>query len=108
MAKFLLTGDNSLYILLPITNTLTDLQQVERRLTDGNVRQMIQQLNAASPQNIEVTLPQIKLDVEPDMITLLKKLGLLILRVSSSHAEMISFPPMVLIQRSSIRSIITF
>ncbi|XP_013868646.1 plasma protease C1 inhibitor [Austrofundulus limnaeus] len=75
VAKFLLTGDNSLYILLPPTNTLTDLQEVERRMTDGNVQRMIQQLNA-SPQPIEVTLPQIKLDVEPDMIALLKKLGL--------------------------------
>ncbi|XP_037530872.1 plasma protease C1 inhibitor [Nematolebias whitei] len=76
VAKFLLTGDNSLYILLPNTNTLIDLQQVERRMTEGNVRQMIQQLNAASPQSMEVTLPQLKLTAEPNMITLLKKLGL--------------------------------
>lgn len=87
VAKFLLTGDNSLYILLPNTNTLTDLQKVERGMTDGNVRQMIRQLNAASPQSMEVTLPQIKLNAEPDMIALLKKLGLLILCVSSGYFD---------------------
>lgn len=108
VAKFLLTGDNSLYILLPITNTLTDLQQVESRMTDGNVRQMIEQLNAASPQNIEVTLPQIKLDVEPNMIALLKKLGLLVLHASFCHTETFSLPPMILTQQSSIRSGIPF
>ncbi|KAF7217860.1 plasma protease C1 inhibitor [Nothobranchius furzeri] len=76
VAKFSLTGDNSLYILLPHSNTEADLQQVEKRMTDGNVRQMMEHLRAAAPQNIEVTLPQIKLDVEPNMITLIKKLGL--------------------------------
>ncbi|KAM4594628.1 plasma protease C1 inhibitor [Fundulus diaphanus] len=76
VARFALTGDNSLYILLPHANKLSDLQQVEERMTDGNVRRMIEQLNAASPQNMEVTLPQIKLDVEPNMNVLIKKLGL--------------------------------
>ncbi|XP_035992512.1 plasma protease C1 inhibitor-like [Fundulus heteroclitus] len=76
VARFALTGDNSLYILLPHANKLSDLQQVEERMTDGNVRRMIEQLNAASPQTLEVNLPQIKLDVEPNMNVLFKKLGL--------------------------------
>ncbi|XP_017272100.1 plasma protease C1 inhibitor [Kryptolebias marmoratus] len=76
VAKFLLSGDNSLYVLLPNTHNLVDLQQVERRMTDENMRHMIGQLNNASPQNIEVTLPLIKLEGEPNMISLLKKLGL--------------------------------
>ncbi|MEQ2309885.1 hypothetical protein AMECASPLE_003063, partial [Ameca splendens] len=76
VARFALTGENSLYILLPNTNKLSDLQQVEERMTDGNVRRMIEQLKAASPQKMEVTLPKIKLDTEPNMNMLIKKLGL--------------------------------
>ncbi|KAM4750497.1 plasma protease C1 inhibitor [Anableps anableps] len=76
VARFALTGDNSLYILLPYANKLSDLHQVEERMIDANVRRMIEQIKAATPQNMEVTLPQIKLDVEPDMKMLIKKLGL--------------------------------
>ncbi|XP_047220756.1 plasma protease C1 inhibitor [Girardinichthys multiradiatus] len=76
VARFALTGENSLYVLLPTTNELSDLQQVEERMTDGNVRRMIEQLKAASPQKMEVTLPKIKLDAEPNMNLLIKKLGL--------------------------------
>ncbi|KAM6940667.1 plasma protease C1 inhibitor [Xenentodon cancila] len=76
VAKFALTGSSSLYILLPNSNTLAELQQVERRLTDTAVRRMVEKLTAASAQHIEVTLPQIKLDFEPNMNMLIKKLGL--------------------------------
>lgn len=77
MARFNLTDDNSLYILLPRTNKASDLQQVEDMMTDTAVRQMIEQMKATPPQHIEVTLPHIKLDAQPDMNILLKKLGLL-------------------------------
>lgn len=51
---------------------------MEDRMTDANVRRMIELVNAVSPQNMDVTLPQIKLDVEPNMRMLIKKLGLLL------------------------------
>lgn len=78
MARFALTGDSSLYVLLPRSNTVADLQQVEERMTDTAVRQMIEQMKAIRPHPVEVTLPQIKLDVRPDMHILIKKLGLLV------------------------------
>ena len=78
VARFALAGDSSLYILLPPSNTVYDLQQVEERMTDMAVRQMIEHLKTLTPQNVEVTLPQIKLDVQPDMHILMKKLGLFV------------------------------
>ncbi|TDH16191.1 hypothetical protein EPR50_G00017330 [Perca flavescens] len=79
VARFALTGDSSLYILLPRSNKVTDLQQVEERMTDTAVLKMIEQVKATSPQPIEVTLPRIKLDIQPDMNILMKKLGLSLL-----------------------------
>ncbi|XP_026216697.1 plasma protease C1 inhibitor [Anabas testudineus] len=76
VARFALSGDSSLYIILPRHNKLEDLRYVEQRMTDTAVRQMIQLMKTASPQHVEVTLPQIKLDVQPDMNVLMKKLGL--------------------------------
>ncbi|KAM4585318.1 plasma protease C1 inhibitor [Odontesthes bonariensis] len=76
VAKFDLTGDSSLYILLPHSGKASALEQVEERMTDSAVREMIKQLKAASPQVAEVTLPQIKLEMEPNMNILMKKLGL--------------------------------
>lgn len=81
VARFALTGDSSLYILLPRSNTVADLQQVEEKMTDTAVREMIEQMKTTPPQSIEVTLPQIKLDVQPDMNILIKKLGLFIFHV---------------------------
>lgn len=81
MARFALTGDSSLYILLPPSNTVSDLQHLEARMTDMAVRQMIEDLKTLSPQPVEVTLPQIKLDVQPDMHMLMKKLGLFVFYV---------------------------
>lgn len=77
VARFALTGDSSLYILLPLANTAADLQLVEEKMTDTAVRQMIEQMKTTTPEHIEVTLPQIKLDFQPDMNVLMKKLGLL-------------------------------
>ncbi|XP_044046955.1 plasma protease C1 inhibitor isoform X2 [Siniperca chuatsi] len=76
VARFALTGDSSLYILLPRSNTVASLQQVEGKMTDIAVRQMIEQMKTRSSQHVEVTLPQIKLDFQPDMNILIKKLGL--------------------------------
>ncbi|XP_053187052.1 plasma protease C1 inhibitor [Scomber japonicus] len=76
VARFSLTGDSSLYIVLPRDSKASDLQEVEVKMTDTAVHQMIEQMKTTPPQHIEVTLPQIKLNVEPDMNILLKKLGL--------------------------------
>ncbi|KAM4604180.1 plasma protease C1 inhibitor [Polymixia lowei] len=76
VVRFLLTGESSLYILLPRTNKLSDLEIVEKRLTDAAVRHMIEHMKATSPEVIEVTLPKITLDIKTDMNILLRKLGL--------------------------------
>lgn len=83
VARFALTGETSLYILLPVSYKAADLQQVEERMTDTNVREMVDHLKSTNRQQIEVTLPQIKLDVQPDMNILMKKLGLFLFSVCS-------------------------
>ncbi|KAG7486932.1 plasma protease C1 inhibitor [Solea senegalensis] len=76
VGRFALSGDSSLYILLPPSNTIIDLQRVEEKMTDSSVRQMIEKMKKTRPQYLEVILPQIKLEVQPDMNVLLKNLGL--------------------------------
>lgn len=90
MARFALTGDSSLYILLPRSNTVADLQQVEEKMTDTAVLQMIEQIKTTSPQHVEVTLPKIKLDFQPDMNVLMKKLGLFTFHVLFCPPDSIS------------------
>lgn len=80
MAKFELTGDSSLYILLPMTNTVEGLQEVERRMTYSVLQDMMREMSGVTPEAIEVTLPLIKLDHQPNMHVLIKKLGLLVSR----------------------------
>uniref|UniRef100_A0A8C6TZ50 Serpin peptidase inhibitor, clade G (C1 inhibitor), member 1 n=1 Tax=Neogobius melanostomus TaxID=47308 RepID=A0A8C6TZ50_9GOBI len=94
--RFGLTGNNSLYILLPQTYKASDLQQVESQLTDAAVRQMVDQVNSATPQGIEVTLPQIKLSVEQDMTVLMKKLGLFSLFESPNLCGLYAEKPLIL------------
>lgn len=80
MAKFNLTGDSSLYILLPRASTVTALQEVETRMTYSGLQKMITQMRTITPSSIEVTLPLIKLNHQPNMHVLIKKLGLLVSR----------------------------
>lgn len=75
MAKFGLTGDSSLYILLPMANTAEALQAVETRMTFAAMQDMIREMSAVTPEAIEVTLPLIKLEHRPNMHVLFKKLG---------------------------------
>ncbi|XP_051239618.1 plasma protease C1 inhibitor [Dicentrarchus labrax] len=96
VARFALSGDSSLYILLPRSNTVSDLQQLEERMTDTAVKQMIEQMKTVPPQPLEVTLPQIKLDVQPDMNVLLKKLGLSSLFESANLCGLYSEEQLVL------------
>lgn len=81
VARFPLTGDSSLYILLPLSNTLTALQQVEEKMTDIAVNDMIKHMKTVQPELSEVSVPLIKLDMQPDMYSLIKKLGLSISQV---------------------------
>ncbi|XP_072319071.1 plasma protease C1 inhibitor [Eucyclogobius newberryi] len=94
--NFELSGNNSLYILLPRTHKATDLQQVESRLTDAAVRQMIDQVRGAAPQRVQVTLPQIKLNVEQDMSVMMKKLGLVSLFEGANLCGLYAEEPLVL------------
>lgn len=96
VAKFGLTGESSLYILLPRFNKVTDLQQVEEKMTDTAVLQMIEQMKTTAPQQMEVTLPQIKLEVQPDMNLLIKKLGLSSLFERPNLCGLYSEEPLVL------------
>lgn len=75
MAKFELTGDSSLYILLPMSNTVEALQAVESRMTFNALQDMIREIRGVTPEAIEVTLPLIKLEYQPNMHVLIKKLG---------------------------------
>ncbi|CAF93615.1 unnamed protein product, partial [Tetraodon nigroviridis] len=77
VARFALTGETSLYVLLPASHTMADLQQVEERMTDTALLRMIHNMKTIVPQKAEVILPRIKLDVKPDMFMLMKKLGLM-------------------------------
>ncbi|KAM7394265.1 hypothetical protein PAMP_021078 [Pampus punctatissimus] len=74
--KLDLTGNSSLYMLLPISRTVSSLHEIEEKMTDTVVRRMIEQMKRTDSNHIEVTLPQIKLDVQSDLNILLKKLGL--------------------------------
>ncbi|XP_062244487.1 plasma protease C1 inhibitor [Platichthys flesus] len=76
VARFALSGDSSLYILVPRTYKVEDLQQLEAKMTDTAVLQMIEEMKTTSPHPVEVSLPRIKLDVQPDMNIVMKKLGL--------------------------------
>ncbi|KAL3067056.1 hypothetical protein OYC64_016913 [Pagothenia borchgrevinki] len=96
VARLALTGDSSLYILLPSSNKVSDLQQVEESLTDTAVRQMIQEVQETTPEHVEVTLPKIELDVQPDMNMLIKKLGLSSLFESSNLCGLYSEERLVL------------
>lgn len=47
-------------------------------MTDTALLRMINNMKTIVPQKVDVILPKIKLDVEPDMFMLVKKLGLLL------------------------------
>lgn len=75
VGKFILTGKNSLYILLPLSNNKKALQDLEALLTEANVRGMVKEMASISPVRSEVLLPKTKLLVNTDLHTVLKELG---------------------------------
>lgn len=80
-----MTGETSLYVLLPTSNTEADLRQMEESMTDTALLRMINKMKTIVPQESEVILPKIKLNVEPDMFVLMKKLGLLLSPLPSNR-----------------------
>ena len=72
---FPLTGQTSLYILLPLSHSLSDLQQLEEGLSDRSLAAMMEALRSSPQELIEVTIPKIRLDLQTDMGTVLRKLG---------------------------------
>ncbi|KAL1023540.1 hypothetical protein UPYG_G00042150 [Umbra pygmaea] len=76
VAMFPLSGDSCLFILLPPTHKLSDLQLVEGKMTDTAVSNMVKDMKKVEPQVAEVTLPKIKLDIQSDMNSLLRGIGL--------------------------------
>ncbi|XP_046900422.1 plasma protease C1 inhibitor [Hypomesus transpacificus] len=76
VAVFPLSGQTSLFILLPPSGTLSDLQLVEGKMTVMALRKMVEQMKSSSPQPTEVTLPKLNLDVLTQINPLLGKLGL--------------------------------
>lgn len=73
---FPLTEGTSLYILLPLSHTLADMQRLEAALSDHTLARMMQKVKDSEPDLIEVILPVIKLEIETDMDMLLRKLDL--------------------------------
>lgn len=78
VGRFVLTDDSSLYVLLPSASTPAELQRVEEAMTHTALLGITSAMKTVVPQRAEVILPQISLDVEPDMLLLMRKLGLLL------------------------------
>ncbi|XP_047656208.1 plasma protease C1 inhibitor [Tachysurus fulvidraco] len=76
VAKFTLTGKNSLYVLLPFEAGKNGLDIMEAKLTDKNVRNMVNEMASIIPVESEVLLPKVKLLVNTNLFILLKKLEL--------------------------------
>ncbi|XP_060737046.1 plasma protease C1 inhibitor [Tachysurus vachellii] len=76
VAKFPLTGKNSLYVLLPFETGKNQLEVMETKLTDKNIRNMVKEMESIIPVESEVLLPKVKLLVNTNLFILLKKLEL--------------------------------
>ncbi|XP_043103777.1 plasma protease C1 inhibitor [Puntigrus tetrazona] len=76
VAKFPLTGKNSLYILIPHTTTEKSFVLMENNINKDSIEAMISEMNKIPAQTAEVTLPKIKLTVDTQLGDVLKKQGL--------------------------------
>ncbi|KAL6459395.1 hypothetical protein MHYP_G00328670 [Metynnis hypsauchen] len=75
VAKFPLTGNSSLYVMVPNAATQSALAVLEENLDEKNVRDMVKEVDSVIPVSAEVTLPKIKLTTNVDLATLLRKMG---------------------------------
>ncbi|KAG9270168.1 plasma protease C1 inhibitor-like [Astyanax mexicanus] len=76
VAKFPLTGDSSLYILVPNTVSEKALTTLEDNLNENNLRAMVREMTGFRQEMCEVTLPKTKLSISTDLGSLLKRIGL--------------------------------
>ncbi|XP_061103031.1 plasma protease C1 inhibitor [Conger conger] len=76
VAAFPLSGRTVLYILLPKSSSAEDLEELEKRLNEDNVREMVKELDKVPKEVTEVTLPKIKLSIKTDLMEMLDTLGL--------------------------------
>lgn len=76
VAKFALTGDSSLYILVPNAVSEQALIKLEDNLNENNLRAMVREMGGVRPEFCEVTLPKTKLAISTDLANLLKRIGL--------------------------------
>ncbi|KAI5095411.1 plasma protease C1 inhibitor precursor, partial [Silurus meridionalis] len=74
VGKFPLSGKNSLYILLPLSESEKGLKDMEAALTENNIRMMVKEMSSIVPTISEVLLPKVKLLVNTNVYQLLKKL----------------------------------
>lgn len=90
MGKFPLTGKNSLYVILPFSETKKGLQATEALLTEDNIRHMVKEMASTVPTLCEVSLPKVKLLVTTDLLLLLKKLSQITLTSLLYHLHHLS------------------
>ncbi|XP_067270303.1 plasma protease C1 inhibitor [Pseudorasbora parva] len=76
VGKFLLTGKNSLYILVPPTSSEKDFILMEKNINYKSIEDMVSEINKIPVQPAEVTLPIIKLTKITPLEDLLRNLDL--------------------------------
>ncbi|XP_076841515.1 plasma protease C1 inhibitor isoform X2 [Brachyhypopomus gauderio] len=76
VARFPLTDHSSLYMVVPTTVSEEAFSLVEVSMTDKTIFSLVTQMESVPSMVSEVTLPKIKLMLNTDLISLLKKIGL--------------------------------
>ncbi|XP_056319926.1 plasma protease C1 inhibitor [Danio aesculapii] len=76
VGKFPLTGQNSLYILVPRTLSEESFLLMENNINRNTLEEMVSEMNKTPAQAAEVTLPAIKLIMTTQLDELLRNMGL--------------------------------
>uniref|UniRef100_A0A8C9QY02 Serpin peptidase inhibitor, clade G (C1 inhibitor), member 1 n=1 Tax=Scleropages formosus TaxID=113540 RepID=A0A8C9QY02_SCLFO len=71
-----LSGQARLFVLLPNTLSSRDLEALESKMDESNIRGMVKSMESVTPETVEVTLPIMKLDISTDLMGLLEDMGL--------------------------------
>ncbi|XP_069047501.1 plasma protease C1 inhibitor isoform X2 [Lepisosteus oculatus] len=79
VARFLLSGDVSLYVFLPPVLSTSALKEVEDRLNLETLTKLVKTMERMEPQEATVALPRLKLDSRTDLLHLMESLGLRVL-----------------------------
>ncbi|KPP69366.1 serpin peptidase inhibitor, clade G (C1 inhibitor), member 1 precursor-like [Scleropages formosus] len=64
-----------LFVLLPNTLSSRDLEALESKMDESNIRGMVKSMESVTPETVEVTLPIMKLDISTDLMGLLEDMG---------------------------------